>query len=292
MGKKQLLDSDSDEPEKAQLQVNEDFANRFEHNKRREHLEKAKNKYGAKELAKMMAEQEGVDAGSAFDSSSESSSSEDDAALVTNQVQRKFIETIARIRTNDPTLRNQENDLFVDQDFDEEEEADVSKQTKKITYKDMLKEDDGESEDEDMFRNKKPGKETAADEQARLKREFKAAISGQEDISLTKKETTQQEMDVEDMEYDKFIKQQRSKQLGEKEVLKRFWGQDSKLSKEDQFLRNYILAEGWKDRGDNAIKPEVDKEDEGRDEEMEKFEEQYNFRFEDKTGAYLTTFAR
>lgn len=37
---------------------------------------------------------------------------------------------------------------------------------------------------------------------------------------------------------------------------------------------------------------EMDREDEDRDEEMDKYEEKYNFRFEDKNSAYLTTHAR
>lgn len=33
------------------------------------------------------------------------------------------------------------------------------------------------------------------------------------------------------------------------ELLKRFWGDDHKLDTHDKFLRNYILLEGWKDKG-------------------------------------------
>ena len=37
---------------------------------------------------------------------------------------------------------------------------------------------------------------------------------------------------------------------------------------------------------------QVDREDEERDEEMEVYEQKYNFRFEEQTGTYLTTHAR
>jgi len=43
--KKGLLDSDSEDSQPT-LKVNEEFAKRFEHNKRRELLDKAKEKYG------------------------------------------------------------------------------------------------------------------------------------------------------------------------------------------------------------------------------------------------------
>jgi hypothetical protein len=31
--------------------------------------------------------------------------------------------------------------------------------------------------------------------------------------------------------------------------MKRFYGDDKRLNEEDKFLRNYILLEGWKDKG-------------------------------------------
>mmetsp|Transcript_7771 Transcript_7771/g.12051 ORF Transcript_7771/g.12051 Transcript_7771/m.12051 type:complete len:81 (+) Transcript_7771:404-646(+) len=40
------------------------------------------------------------------------------------------------------------------------------------------------------------------------------------------------------------------------------------------------------------MQDKIDKEDEDRDDEMDRFEATYNFRFEDKTGAFLTTHAR
>lgn len=84
----------------------------------------------------------------------------------------------------------------------------------------------------------------------------------------------------------------------DKDVLAKLYGEDSKLDKKDKFLREYILGQTWKKQGedddDYATYQEklIDKEDEDRDEEMEQYEEKYNFRYEDKTGAYLTTYAR
>ena len=37
--------------------------------------------------------------------------------------------------------------------------------------------------------------------------------------------------------------------MTDEDLLKRFWGNDNKLDTTDKFLRNYILLEGWKDRG-------------------------------------------
>lgn len=80
--------------------------------------------------------------------------------------------------------------------------------------------------------------------------------------------------------------------MGNADLLKRFWGDDEKLDSTDKFLRNYILTQGWK-TGDHTFEEmnqqdpkleKADKEDEERGEEMEKFENAYNFRFEEMNG--------
>ena len=77
------------------------------------------------------------------------------------------------------------------------------------------------------------------------------------------------------------------------DLLKRFYGDNAQLDSADKFLRNYILLEGWKDKGGKKNPMDkIDAEDEARDEEMEEFEHKYNFRFEEQSGVYLTTHAR
>lgn len=67
--------------------------------------------------------------------------------------------------------------------------------------------------------------------------------------------------------------------------MKGFWGKgaEKKLSKDDKFLRDYILNEVWKKKVDDT-NPEVDEEDERRDDEMDNYERAYNFRFEEPGG--------
>lgn len=73
------------------------------------------------------------------------------------------------------------------------------------------------------------------------------------------------------------------------------------MSREDKFLRNYILGENWKDSNNidskNSKSMEVyneivDGEDEQRDLEMDLYEHKYNFRFEEPQGQYIQTHAR
>ena len=80
------------------------------------------------------------------------------------------------------------------------------------------------------------------------------------------------------------------------DLLKRFYGNEKSLDSTDKFLRNYILLECWKDKKNKAQlaqkQGKIDEEDEKRDKEMEDYEQKYNFRFEDGTGAYITTHQR
>ena len=83
----------------------------------------------------------------------------------------------------------------------------------------------------------------------------------------------------------------------DKDVLAQLYGTDSKdLDHTDKFLRDFILKEGWKQKNDDdnykKYQEKVDMEDEDRDSDYDRFEQQYNFRFEEKNAAYLTTHQR
>lgn len=41
--------------------------------------------------------------------------------------------------------------------------------------------------------------------------------------------------------------------MTDKELLARFYGQDSELNAEEKFLRNYILNEGWKEASGSRL---------------------------------------
>jgi protein KRI1 len=123
MDKRSLFEGE-DESSSA-FKINKDFAKRFEHNKRRELLERGREKFGA-----------------LLDGESESSESEedDDGELINAAVEKKFLETIAMIRDNDPKLKKVEGELFKDSDFEEDESAsDRGKEAKKLTYKDQIR---------------------------------------------------------------------------------------------------------------------------------------------------------
>jgi protein KRI1 len=113
-----------------ELKINEDFAKRFEHNKRRELLDKARQKYGEQALLDSEKSEE-----------SESSSSDDsEAELLNERVESKFLQVIDAIRSKDKDRLNKlakgdpNANIFDDEDFENERVA-KSKKTK-FTLKD------------------------------------------------------------------------------------------------------------------------------------------------------------
>ena len=79
------------------------------------------------------------------------------------------------------------------------------------------------------------------------------------------------------------------------DLLEQIWGDDKKLSKDERFLRNYILSEGWLDKNTTGLNKNlllIDKEDEENDDKFDEFENKYNHRFEEEGGANITTYQR
>jgi protein KRI1 len=230
--------------------------------------------------------------------SSEYSDEDSDGVLINDKIEEKFLTTIARIRANDPQLKQLNTEIFEDEDFDVENIKEKPKEVKPTTFKSMMAEkvkkkfgkyldkriedvSDHDSENDEMNNN-----ETDVQAQRRLKSEFlKAADDYKSDSDneiLHMKEKTAQQIQEEKDLVAKF-------ELNEKE----FWGSKAskKLSDEDKFLRSYILGEKWRETC-NEYDPNVDEEDLERDSEVDEFEENYNFRFEERDGDKIRTYPR
>jgi len=103
MSTKQDLFGDEDAADHG-FKVNEEFAKRFDHNKRREMLDRAKDKYG-----------ENLDL---LDEASSSSSEDDsEAELINPRFEAKFFKLLTDIRKNNPQLK-EEKEVFSDNDFE------------------------------------------------------------------------------------------------------------------------------------------------------------------------------
>ena len=126
MSTKQDLFGDEDAADHG-FKVNEEFAKRFDHNKRREMLDRAKDKYG-----------ENLDL---LDEASSSSSEDDsEAELINPRFEAKFFKLLTDIRKNNPQLK-EEKEVFSDNDFEVSgDEEGAGEKKEKFTLKDQIRE--------------------------------------------------------------------------------------------------------------------------------------------------------
>lgn len=269
--------------------MNENFARRFNHNEQRKELERLQAKYGD---------------GSEDDEDSEEEDS--DGEMLNPKLDAKCNDLLRRIRTRDPALKQLDRDFFGDEDFEETHADKGEARQKKMTLKDVerhhvmarMKGDEEADSDDDMF-TKDKNVETKADEERRLKSDFKKQLaedSDGDDLLVQKK------------------KEDSSSDEADEDVLGKLYGDRDQLNADDKFLLDYIALEGWKgsskmnkgkkktvddsdsDHYRRYQNQRADEEDMERDSEMDRFEADYNLRNDPEHQAskntLLTTHAR
>eukprot|EP00300_Choanocystis_sp_HF-7_P003725 c12840_g1_i1.p1 GENE.c12840_g1_i1~~c12840_g1_i1.p1 ORF type:complete len:604 (+),score=187.91 c12840_g1_i1:22-1812(+) len=227
-----------DEEDKIDVRVNQDFAKRFEHNKRREELQRLQ--------AKGLDEEES--------DASSSTTEDEDAMLLTPQVDAKIHETLARLRRKDPTLY-QQTEVFKDEDF--EQPKPKQKAAKPMYLSDYERElllEKGGIVDSDE-ETAPPKVKSLADEQEELKRAFLEAATdsdsdkagdkhnkGDDDGGLVfkKRAKTAEQLREDEMAFKEF----RAKRG---QYLEEYFGDSSNLNDEDKFLKDYLENQRWLD---------------------------------------------
>ena len=225
-----------------------------------------------------------------------------DDGYISNKKERQILETILKIRKKDKSIYDPQAKFYSDDDDEEEERRKDGEgnQTEKPMYlKDMVykeavelaqgRVDDGEG----SLENKVHGK-TYVQEQDDLKKAFLDAfdnevagnIKSKEDGFggvLSKSDRKRKEADIGDEETEKLVGEIFSKDRG-----------NAQKSKEDEFLKNYILKKAWinEDEEDSELEDGNMEEDEEAFDAAEAFEAGYNFRFEEPGGTAIVTHSR
>lgn len=151
MKKKELFEGEGGISE---LRVNENYAKRFEYNKKRQDLERLKE----------LAADYGVN------SDDEDSEEEDEEGDMSPETEAKIFETLAKIKKKDPLIYKPDVTFFDEKD-EKDEKKSSSKEHKKVYLKDLALENAKaaeESSDEDSKRHVK----TYSEEQEEIRREF------------------------------------------------------------------------------------------------------------------------
>ncbi|KAJ5219121.1 uncharacterized protein N7498_001220 [Penicillium cinerascens] len=253
------------------FKINEDFARRFEYNKKREEVARLEAKYGKTDMGKGHANEPEDD---------ESSSDEDedeDGELATEALDAEIMATLKAIRSKDPAVYDNNVTFYTEFD-DDTNAAPKEKQEKAMTLRDYHRQnllsgvDPAEEED---------APKTFAQEQADLKDAVVKAMHGADSDD-----------EMEDAEDNFLIRKsgpaEDSAPKGEVKL-------DIENADKDPetFLSNFMSSRAWIPEGRAELHP-FDSDDDEEVERADAFEEAYNFRFEDpnKLNEKLMTHAR
>lgn len=291
------------------LSINKDFKSKFEYEQRRRILDQVKEKYGNNLKSPS--------------SSSASESEDSDAEFVNPQVMTKFVDVISSLKDKNKKqeLLSTNKAFFEEEDFKETKKNKTAKPS--YTVKDYIMDKANGSDEDDNQVNNNINENTDFNSihfvPSKQKDEFKDSFlkasknidndetkSGNfiDDGFLTKKKTlntaitnkqekkkiTINDKPLEELNYEDLVK---ARPDANEEVLQSFWSKSNDLSAKDKFLRNYILTEAWKEKGETKVTfTKEDEEDDEKSDMFDNFESSYNFRFQETGGINITTHKR
>ncbi|KAL2587510.1 hypothetical protein AAZX31_13G127200 [Glycine max] len=292
----QLFDGgDSENYDVSNIKVDEEYARRFEHNKRRENLQRFEElkKKGVID-SPSPSHSEGEE-----ESESESSSDDDDdnddnyeKLVDSRRSDKKFFEILIKVKKQDPILKQIDVRLFGSDDSGDGEGGEKEKVKSKdkkgekpMYLKDVVAKHLIE-EGADFGFVSKDGKKTYGDEQEELKKAFLEAVEregledGEEDFFIVKEKVGKEDkIDCDD------------KELEEKPD--EYFGGDAESNENSKFLRNYFMNKMWIDKsGKNLKVGEGELEDISEDEMDLERQEEYEYRFQETPGDRVLGHAR
>ncbi|KAK0748779.1 KRI1-like family C-terminal-domain-containing protein [Apiosordaria backusii] len=261
------------------LKINEEYARRFEHNKKREELQRLQEKYGA---------------GEESESSSEDESEDDEAALITEDLDAEISATLAAIKNKDPRIYDKEAVFYRPFDPTKDVEQDDEKKEKPMFLRDYHRErymagDVGADDDDTTAANPNVPR-TYVQEQADLKNAILSEINAAAD-------------DEEWSDDDAFIKPAKKPEpaapaangvhpsrVAHVEVTELDVKNADKNPEE--FLSKFMASKAW--APDHKWQAFDSDEEDGEDDIADEFEHAYNMRFEDptKSNEVLKTYSR
>ncbi|XP_058126533.1 protein KRI1 homolog [Anopheles ziemanni] len=299
-------ESDQEEAEPVEFRTNKNYAKHYDQFRKKEILSQLKN-----------AESE--------ESSDSSDDETTDEEIVDPDFDKEFFRTLAFLKRNDPAKYAEQPKFF--EKVKSVEEVALAKRhhkEKPMTLKDyerkMLLENGGVFEDEDDIDpnseriQQRAASPTLVEQEKKIKDEIKQALSkiGESDSEddgaegskarggglLKERSKNKDEREKDQADYiqwlaDKKAQEPPSKELKDLEPLKHYWSKE-KLSKEDAFLKDYILNKRFVEAGELPTYEDIvaTSEDEEELEKQEEYERQYNFRFEEPDTEFIKRYPR
>ncbi|KAF5454899.1 hypothetical protein F2P56_024530 [Juglans regia] len=281
MGLKLFEGSDSENDDVSRIQIDREYARRYEHNKKREDLHRLQ------ELKK-----KGLVQPCQSESSSSSSDEDEDGFVILSKKDNEFFEALIKVKKQDPVIKNKDVKLFESDKEEEEEEEDGKdmKSKKKAMYlKDVvakqLIEEGPEFDDEEREANmEEEKKKSYVEEQEDIRREFLEAAAQEdrgEDLFRIK-EKKEEEEGEETGENGDFVRK-----------LDEYFGGDGEVDEGNKFLKEFFRNRMWVDRemeGGEIGEEELERVSE--DEREIERQEEYEYRFQENAGDRVVGHAR
>ncbi|CAJ1962950.1 unnamed protein product [Sphenostylis stenocarpa] len=295
----QLFDgSDSENDDFSKIKIDEEYARRFEHNKKREDLQRFE------ELKKKGVIDSPSHSGGEEEPESESSDDDYEKLFNSRKSDKEFFDALIKVKKQDPILKQKDFRLFgSDDDTDdgsdgkENFESKDKKGEKPMYLKDVMAKhlieegaDFGHEEEEIDENGKRKGKKvmlkTYGDEQEELKRAFLRAVEkegleeGEEEFFTVKeKEGEDYKVDSDDKEFE--------------EKLDEYFGGDLESNENSKFLKSYFMNKLWIDKSEKDLDLGEEELEEISNDEMElERQEEYEYRFQENLGDRVLGHAR
>ncbi|EGE83809.1 ribosome biogenesis protein Kri1 [Blastomyces dermatitidis ATCC 18188] len=284
------------------FKINEEYAKRFEYNKKREELQQLEDKYGKSiGLGKRKKAADGdvdtADASEEEESSSDSEDEDDEGVLATEALDREIFDTLNAIRSKDPRVYDTNAKFYseikeAEDEPEDEPEASSAKKEKPMFIRDYHRENllrgasGGENETEEEEEEEEEAPKTFAQEQEDLKREIIKEMHATNDASGGDGEN-------EDEDEDGGFLIPKTKRTVTETTEIPVLDVESADKDPETFLSNFLKARAWVPTEKSKFQP-LESDDEEEDQQAEAFEEAYNLRFEDpnKMNEVLVTHSR
>ncbi|MCJ1465120.1 KRRI-Interacting protein 1 [Pseudocyphellaria aurata] len=271
------------------LAINQEFAQRFEHNKKREERQQLEEKYGGRvEGSKHEARGEEGDNTASNESSSDSEDEDDEGILASGELDAQIQATLQAIRGKDPRVYDEKAKFYTDTDQEQDAAMSSTPRAKPMYLTDYHRVNllaggvDAEIEDENP----------------------RTYIQQQDDLrqSVIKEMHHAGVIDTDSSEERKSIINRDSEDDGDNFLVKKLPGTGtanaahpanesvSKLDPQtaekdpEAFLSNFMSTRAWIAPPGSKMQP-FDSDDEEDERRAEVFEEAYNLRFEDPRGS-------
>lgn len=275
-----LSDSDSDSDSDdggASLQVNEEYARRFEHNKKREEKQRLEEKYKNQQ-------------DDSEDDESSSDETEDEAGfLATEALDAKMTGMLNALRSKDPSVYDKSKKFFTEEDLEQAEQQKDQKKEKPVTLQDYHRKNfmegyTGAEDDKDTPM-------TYAQEQDAMKKSIVDAMHADESdeesdsddgFGMKRKEPAKADSNG--------VHASRSDAIKKKPEL----DVEHADRDPDTFLSNFMASRAWVPEEGGKWEAFESDDGEGENEMADDWEQAYNMRFEDpaKSNEVLKSYSR